>query len=271
MKERTERSGIRQPDLRGFTVFLTGGSDGMGFQMARALLSRGASVVIAARGGEKLDRALERLREAGDAYAVGMDVRDESSVEAAAAWFRAHFDHLDLLVNNAGIGNNAPGMEGVSHFWEVPAATFRNVTDTDFTGYFLVSRAFVPLMLESGRGRIVNVSTSTSTMTRKGMTPYGPARAGAEALSMVMAEELREFGIPVNVICPGGATDTGMATDAMREAFRRGGMTMLPPDILNRVILFLASPASDGLTGEKLIGRDFDAWLEARGMDPDDA
>lgn len=254
-------------DLNGFTVFLTGGSDGMGYEMAKALLSRGAAVVIAARGGEKLDGALRRLRETGgEAYAVAMDVRDEGSVEAAAAWFRERFDRLDMLVNNAGIGNNAPGMEGVGHFWEVPVSTFRNVTDTDFTGYFLVSRAFVPLLVKAGKGKVVNVSTSTPTMTRKGMVPYGPARAGAEALSMVMAEELKEFGIPVNVICPGGATDTGMATDAMREAFRREGRTMLPPDILNPVILFLASEASAGLTGLKLIGREFDAWLRERGI-----
>ena len=254
-------------DLRGFTVFLTGGSDGMGFEMAKALLSRGAAVVIAARGGEKLDRALSRLREAGgEAYAVPMDVRDEASVAAAAAWFRERFDHLDMLVNNAGIGNNAPGMSGAAHFWEVPAATFRNVVETDFTGYFLVSRAFVPMMLRAGTGRVVNVSTSTATMTRKGVGPYGPARAGAEALTMVMAEELKEYGIPVNVICPGGATDTGMATDEMREAFRRDGRAMLPPDILDPVILFLASDASAGLTGLKLIGREFDAWLRERGI-----
>ena len=256
-----------QPDLRGLTVFLTGGSDGMGFQMARALLTHGAAVVIAARGGEKLEKARQRLEETGGSvYALEMDVRDKASVAAAAAWFRDRFDRLDLLINNAGIGNNAPGMAGVSRFWEVPADTFRNVTETDFTGYFLVSRAFVPMMLEAGRGKIVNVSTSTPTMTRSGMIPYGPARAGAEALSMVMAAELREYGITVNVICPGGATDTGMATEAMREAFRLGGMKMLPPDILNRVILFLASPEAGDMTGEKLIGKEFDAWLAARNI-----
>ena len=254
-------------DLNGFTVFLTGGSDGMGYEMSKALLSRGATVVIAARGGNKLDRALARLRETGgEAYAVPTDVRDEASVNAAAAWFRERFDHIDLLVNNAGIGNNAPGMAGAAHLWDVPVSTFRNVVDTDLTGYFLVSRAFIPLMLAAGKGKIVNVSTSTPTMTRKGVGPYGPARAGAEALSMVMAEELKEYGIPVNVICPGGATDTGMATDEMREAFRRAGRAMLPPDILNPVILFLASEASAGITGEKIIGREFEEWLRGRGL-----
>lgn len=254
-------------NLNGFTVFLTGGSDGMGYEMAKALLGCGATVVIAARGGRKLDDALARLRETGgEAYAVPTDVRDEASVEAAAAWFREHFDHLDMLVNNAGIGNNAPGMAGAAHLWEVPVSTFRNVVETDLTGYFLVSRAFIPMMLRARKGKIVNVSTSTPTMTRKGVGPYGPARAGAEALSMVMTEELREYGIPVNVICPGGATDTGMATDEMREAFRRDGRAMLPPDILNPVILFLASDASAGITGQKLIGREFDAWLRERGL-----
>lgn len=254
-------------DLKGTSVFLTGGSDGMGFEMAGALLACGASVVIAARGGPKLGRARERLAaRGGEVCAVAMDVRDEASVEGAAAWFRDRFGSPDMLINNAGIGSNAPGMEGAAHFYEVPTAAFRNVVDTDFTGYFLVSRAFVPMMLAAGHGRIVNVSTSTATMTRPGMVPYGPARAAAEAMSIVMAEELRGSGLTVNVICPGGATDTGMATEAMREAFRRSGRTMLPPDILNRVILFLASPLAQGLTGEKLIGREFDAWLREKGL-----
>ena len=69
-----------KPDLRGYTVFLTGGSSGLGFEMAKALLLSGATVVIAARAGERLDRALDALKLCGDACAVGMDVRDEASL-----------------------------------------------------------------------------------------------------------------------------------------------------------------------------------------------
>ena len=251
-------------ELKGLRAMITGGSSGMGFEMAKALLSRGAAVTIAARPGEKLDRARTLLEKAGEAYAIPLDVRDEAAADRAAAWYRETFGGIDLLVNNAGVGNNAPGMVLGRPFYEIPAATFRTIVETNFTGYFLVSRAFVPMMAEQGRGRIVNVSTSTATMTRGGSIPYGPSRAGAEALSAVMAADLRDKGITVNVICPGGVTDTGMTTREMRESLRRAGRGILPADILNPVILFLASPAAEGITGEKIVGKEFNAWLAAR-------
>ena len=259
---------LTTPDLRGLTALLSGASGGMGFEMARALAEHGARVVICSRGGAKLEAACERLRAAGGAVeARAMDVRDEAAVAAAAEWFAARYERLDLLVNNAGIGNNAPGMEKLAPgalFTELPVETFQNVLATNFLGYFLVCRAFVPLMLKQGGGRIVNVSTGDGTMTRAGMIPYGPSRAGSEAMSRVMAEDLRPYGISVNVICPGGVTDTGMTTPAMREAFRREGRSTLQPDVMNEAILWLASPAAEGLTGEKLVCKDFAAWLAGR-------
>ncbi|NLV51027.1 MAG: SDR family NAD(P)-dependent oxidoreductase, partial [Clostridiales bacterium] len=95
-------------DLKGYTALITGGSSGMGFEMANELSAHGATVVIAARPGAKLNDACRRLRGEGrDVYAVPMDVRDEDSVSAAAEWFKERFNRLDMLVNNAGIGNNA--------------------------------------------------------------------------------------------------------------------------------------------------------------------
>ena len=88
-------------------------------------------------------------------------------------------------------------------------------------------------------------------------------------MSTIMANELRDEGIMVNVICPGGFTDTSMATEEMKERFRRTGLPILPPDILNRVISFLASSASEGISGEKIVGKDFDEWLKAREIDFD--
>ena len=257
-------------DLKGFTAFITGGSSGMGFEMARELLSHGATVVIAARGRDRLENARKQLAEQGyDVYAIPMDVRDEQSVDHAARWYAEHFDHLDMLVNNAGVGNNTPGMESENPerpFYHIPVSAFRTIMETNFLGYFLVSRAFVPMMARKGKGRIVNVSTSTSTMTRKGSIPYGPSRAASEAMSVSLSEELWDAGITVNVICPGGVTDTAMTTPAMKAAHQRKQHPILPPDIMNPVILFLASPASEGITGEKIIGKEFEKWLKEKGI-----
>ena len=251
---------------KGYTVLITGGSSGLGFEMAKALLSHGARVIIAARGGEKLEKARAALSEIGDAYAVAMDVRDEGSVEAAAAWFSARFDRLDMLVNDAGIGNNAPGMETLKPdhaFYDLPVRAVRAVLETNLLGFFLVSRSFVPLMLKGGGGSLIYVSTSDGTMTRPGQLPYGPSKAGAEAMAKIMARELGPLGIRVNVICPGGFTDTAMAPPGAKEQMLEKGLPVLPPTVLNETILWLASPAAAGLNGEKLVGKDFARRQEA--------
>ena len=259
-------------ELKGFTALVTGASSGLGFEMARTLLRAGATVVIAARAGERLESARASLAAEGDAHAVAMDVRDEDSVEAAAARFRERFPRLDMVVNDAGIGNNAPGMEDLPpehEFWEIPVKAVRAVLDTNLLGFFLVSRCFVPLMLRSGGGSLVYVSTSDATMTRPGQLPYGPSKAGAEAMAAILAQELRPKGIRVNVICPGGFTDTAMAPPGAKERFLKSGLPVLPPTVLNETILWLASPDAAGLTGEKLVGKDFSQWLARRSGNAD--
>ncbi len=251
--------------LKGYTALITGGSSGLGFQMAKALLLSGATVVIAARAGERLEKAREALALAGDAHAAAMDVRDEGSVERAAAWFRERFHRLDLLVCDAGIGNNAPGMEALppDHaFWDIPVESVRAVLETNLLGFFLTARSFVPLMGQGGS--LVYVSTSDATMTRPGQLPYGPSKAGAEAMAAIMARELKPKGIRVNVICPGGFTDTNMAPPGLTERMRASRLPVLPPTVLNEVILWLASNPAAELTGEKLVGKDFARWLEKR-------
>lgn len=255
-------------DLHGYIALITGGSSGLGYEMAKQLLRQRATVIIAARGGKRLKEAREKLSASGTVYAVPMDVRDEASVDTAAAWVAERFDHLDMAVSNAGIGNNAPGMEDLSpdhRFYDIPVSAVRAVLDTNLMGYFLVARRFVPLLMKRG-GSLVYVSTSTGTITRPGQFPYGPSKAGGEAMSAILAEELRDLGIAVNVICPGGFTDTNMAPRGATEAMRKSGRPVLPPTVLNKTISFLASPASAGITGEKLVGKDLDAWLEARGI-----
>ena len=130
----------------------------------------------------------------------------------------------------------------------------------------MVASKFVPLMLKQGHGSLVYVSTSTGTMTRPGQLPYGPSKAGAEAMTTIIANELRDLGIMVNVICPGGFTDTGMAGKGVKEYFQKHNMPILPPTVMNKAISFLASPASEGITGEKIIGKDIDEWMKARGI-----
>lgn len=243
-------------------VLVTGGTSGLGKAMALALVQAGARVVITSRNPERASATAKELGAA--ALGVELDVRDEGSVEAAVERTYALLGGLDLLVNNAGIGMrtvNPQFMTEPQPLWEVSPAGFRDVLETKATGTFLVARAVVPRMLSDGRGRVVTVSMSESTMTRRGFVPYGPSGAAVEALARSMAADLAGTSVTANILLPGGATDTGMIPAEMREELRG---RLLDPAIMGPPIVWLASPEAAGVHDERIIARDFNDWLEAR-------
>jgi len=256
-------------DLKGFRAVITGGSNGLGYEMSKALLSKGATVAIASRAGARLNKAYAALKDEGfDVFALEMDVRSEASIETAAYWVSENWGQLDMVVNNAGLSQSVVGGGQTVRpvpFFEVPPKAFYDMVETNFIGYFLVARAFVPIMIRNGGGRLINVSTGIGTMTAPGMLPYGPARAGAEAMSVIMTGEMKPFNVTVNVLLPGGPCDTGFVTEENRAHFSTVGL--LPASIMNEAILFLASDKAAGLTGERIIARELHKWLDEKGID----
>ncbi|MFI5610123.1 SDR family NAD(P)-dependent oxidoreductase [Amycolatopsis sp. NPDC051903] len=239
-------------------VLVTGATSGLGLAMATALAGAGARVAVTGRSGE---RARAVAAELPGAVGVALDVRDETSVARAVDEVWARWGGLDLLVNNAGLGMRTVNPEFMTHprgFWEVPAEGFRAVVDTNLTGYFLVAREVTPRLLAAGGGRIVNVAVNESTMTRAGFVPYGPSRAGSEALSRVMAADLRGTGVTVNLLLPGGATVTGMLPNVPEQH------TFLDPAVMGPPIVWLASPAAAGVHDERIVAAEFEQWLRDR-------
>jgi NAD(P)-dependent dehydrogenase (short-subunit alcohol dehydrogenase family) len=241
-------------------VLVTGGTSGLGLAMAEALAAAGATVALTGRSGT---RAAEAAATLPGAVGLELDVRDESSVAAAIdqAWSR--LGGLDMLVNNAGIGMrtvNPQFMTRPQGFWEVPPDGFRALIDTNLTGYFLVAREVTPRMLAAGAGRIVNISVSHSTMYRAGFVPYGPSRAGSEALSRIMAADLRGTGVTVNLLLPGGATVTGMLPPGPIPE----GMKILEPAVMGPPIVWLASAEAAGVHDERIVAAEFAQWLRDR-------
>ena len=257
-------------DLSGFYALVTGGSTGMGYEMAKALASHGATVAAVARAGKKLDKAAQRFKDEGfgDISVLEMDVRSDASVNKVAKWVEENWGRIDMLVNNAGIGMGAVNKDFTAPplpSYEVPVDVFCDMVSTNFIGHFLTSRAFLPMMLKQKSGRIVNVTTGLATLTAQGQMPYGPAKAGMEAMSTIMGEELKDQGIMINVVLPGGATDTGLIPEGSREMFVKRG-NLQTPDILNETILFFASPKADGIYNQRVLGREFHQWLEEKGI-----
>lgn len=248
--------------LTGVRALVTGATSGLGAAMVRALLLEGASVTVAARAGPRLAEAVGAWRAQGlPAEALALDVRDPDGAEAAAAAFRRRRLELHLVVNNAGIGMrtvNPRFMQEPQPFWAVSPAGFADVVATNLSGYFNVARAFAPLLIEQGHGRFVNISINHETMRRPGFVPYGPSRAGSEAFSLIMTEDLRPHGICVNLLAPGGASDTGMIADDAPDELRR---KLLPADVMGPPIVFLASAEADGVTGERIVAREWDDWV----------
>ena len=241
-------------------VLVTGGTSGLGRAMAAALAEAGAAVALTGRSGERAGAVAAELP---GAVGIELDTRDEASVSRAveAAWSR--LGGIDMLVNNAGIGMrtvNPRFMTQPLGFWEVPVDGFRAVIETNLTGYFLVAREVVPRMLAAGGGRVVNISVNVETMRRAGFVPYGPSRAGSEALSRIMAADLRDTGVTVNVLLPGGATATGMLPPDVPE-----GWTILGPEVMGPPIVWLASDEAAGVHDERIVATGFEDWLRERG------
>jgi NAD(P)-dependent dehydrogenase (short-subunit alcohol dehydrogenase family) len=240
-------------------VMVTGGTSGLGRAMAAALIDAGARVIITSRDEA---RAEATARELGPA-AVGLqlDVRDESSVQAAVDRVYQRVGGVDTLVNNAGIGMRTVNPQFLTEpqpFWEVSPSGFRDVIETKITGSFLVARAIVPRMLAAGGGRVIAISMNEQTMTRRGFAPYGPSGAGVEALARVMAADLEGTPVRVNILLPGGATATGMIPDDVSPETRR---RLLDPATMGPSIVWLASVAAEGVHNERIIATEFEHWL----------
>lgn len=254
-------------DLAGKYVVVTGGSSGLGRAMSKALLEAGASVAVASRPGHRLERAVAHFKRAGlDAVALPTDVRVPAAIERARDWVLEHWPHCDMVVNNAGIGMltvNRRFLTDPQPFFHVSPERFDDFVRTNLTGYFLVSRAFSELFIHQGFGRFVNVTMNHATMTRRGFVPYGPSRAATESLSRIMAEDLKPYGITVNMLAPGGATLTGMIPDAAPQEVRT---RLIDAEVMGPPIVFLASDAAEGVTGERIEAIRWEEWRQAKNL-----
>jgi NAD(P)-dependent dehydrogenase (short-subunit alcohol dehydrogenase family) len=256
------------PSLRGRVVIVTGGGRGIGREFVLALAGAGAKVVASARSASELALVeADVVATAGPGRFVGVvaDVREASACERVVARTLATFGALHGLVNNAGVGMRHIS-EGFNvsppRFWEASVERWRDILETNALGPFLMAHAAAPHLIAGGFGRIVNISTSPGTMVRVGYSPYGPSKAALEAMSRVWAQDLADTGVTVNVLLPGGATDTSFIPGSGPD--RRGADGhLLPANVMNAALLWLLSDASSGVTGRRLVGKLWDPSLDS--------
>ena len=195
-------------DYSGSVALVTGANRGIGFEVARRLARLGFGVILGARDARKGEEAAAELaREGLKVFAGRLDVTDESGVEDLKSWVGERFGRLDVLVNNAG---------ALYDTWQrAENADFRTVREafeTNTLGAWRVSKSFIPQLRASARGRIVNVSSESGSLASMGGgTPaYSVSKAALNALTRMLADELRRDRILVNSVCPGWvATEMG--------------------------------------------------------------
>lgn len=189
-------------------AIVTGANRGIGLEVARQLAERGFIVLLGSRDEEKGRAAAKSLADSGlNVLPIVLDVTDDSSVEAAKNFAQSNFKKLDVLVNNAGILYDS-WEQAVNADFE----TVRNAFETNTLGAWRMAQKFIPLLQRSGHGRIVNVSSESGSLaSMSGETPaYAISKVALNALTVMLAAELRSSKILVNSVCPGWvATEMG--------------------------------------------------------------
>jgi len=249
---------VKDISLTNRVIIVTGASRGLGLTMARAFIERGAFVVATSSRNSPALLAIEA--EFGDqAICISSDVTNPENAEALVAQTIEKWGKIDVLVNNAGLGMRAISENFNSQptkFWEANINAWQKIVDTNVNGPFYLSRFAVPHMLEARYGKIINISTSYQTMVRRGYSPYGSSKAFLEAATRSWAQELKETGVTVNVLLPGGATDTDLLPPSQNKKGADGNL--LSPSIMIEPAVWLVSKFSDGVTGGRFIARFWD-------------
>ena len=241
-------------DLRGRVAIVTGGSIGLGRQMAEGLAEMGAGLVLCARKKERCEEAAEQLRQLGvEVLAFACDVKDPASVQTVVDQTTQHFGRLDILFNNAGTSWGARVEDMTLDQWN-------KVIATNLTGTFLFSQAAGRVMIEQKRGKIINIA---SVAALRGSPPefsaigYASSKGGIVTFTKDLAWKWGMHNIQVNAIAPGWFPSDMSAK--LIERHKDRFLAAIPAarfgnsQDLKGAAIFLASDASDYVTGHTLV------------------
>lgn len=242
-------------DLTNKTALITGGSRGLGAEMAEALAEAGAAVFLLARRDEWLKPTIDAMKQRGfRCEGTICDVTDPAQVEGVVEKAIAAFGHIDILVNNAGVTWGAPAED-------MPIDKWREVVDVNLTGTWLFSQTVGRHMLERGSGNIINVASISGLKGSMGLgasiAGYAASKAGVMGLTRELAGRWGARGIRVNSIAPGFFPSR--MTERLLARIQKEYEAGVPlgrigrPGELKGVVLFIASEASSYITGQTIV------------------
>ena len=240
-------------DLSGRVAIVTGTSRGLGQYMARSLARAGADLVLTSRDVERLQDFQAEIQEIGSqALPLELDVQDQGSIQRMVEAAMAYYGKIDILVNNAGCNVRRPALEVTWEEWNT-------VLDTTLRGTFFVSQAVARGMIERSYGRIINIGSVTCVFGYAHLGPYCASRGGVKQLTMSLADDWGPHGVTVNCLAPGwfhtAQNDELYRNEAWVDYLRDRIPLKRPgqPSDLDGTVVFLASDASEYITGQTLL------------------
>ncbi len=239
-------------ELKNKVALVTGSTRGLGEVAAKSLAKAGADIAVCGRNTSDLKRVTDSIRELGrNANGFSLDVTDKQMVVQTVERVLEYFGCIDILVNNAGVNHRVPVLDYPEEEWD-------RVINTNLKGYFLMAQAVVPQMIEHGYGKVINMSSILGTVGLPNQLAYASSKGGVDQMTKVMAIEWAKQGVRVNAIGP-TYFETELVTQIRDDPERfefindrtpMGRWGYLPE--LEGTVIFLASPASDFITGQTL-------------------
>ncbi len=241
--------------MKGLVAIITGGSRGLGRAIAAEYAREGARVAVCARAesptslsGTAHETARQIQDRGGDALAVPCDVSNEEQVRSMVRQVMECYGRIDVLVNNAGI------MVLGESFLNIDTARWDQLMGVNLRGAYLTCRYVLPIMIEQGRGSVINVGSGAGTASRIDSTAYCTSKAALHMFSQCLAEDVRQHNVAVNILDPGPMKSEGSSIIpwAQHDWHER-----VEPEVVGPCALYLALQRAESLTGRLLLHREF--------------
>jgi NAD(P)-dependent dehydrogenase (short-subunit alcohol dehydrogenase family) len=246
--------------LKGRHALVTGGSRGIGLAIAQSLLQHGAKVTVVARDQATLQKVKPQLSSIGEVQCLALDITDQAAIQQVFDEAVAHFGSIAILVNNAGQAHSAP-------FMKTDVTLLNTMLTTNVASVLMCTQTVLPMMLEAGWGRIINIASTA------GLTGYGYASAycaskhAVVGLTRALALEVAKKGVTANAVCP-GYTETDLVHDAIANIVKRTGRTeeqaraelaannpqgrLVQPDEVASAVTWLCMQGSSAVNGQAI-------------------